>query len=124
MRLRRAFVLPALIIAGLAAPALATGGGAIGTLQIGYYVCELPGQATGPVALRQQQEDFRITNASSYAVGKARGAYLLVDDLMVITSGPKRGQKFRRVSNSFLRKLAADGSDSDLRCVRQTANNR
>lgn len=124
MKLRRALALPALIAASLAAPALATGGGAIGTLQIGQYVCELPGHATGPVARRQPQEDFRITNASSYAVGEARGSYLLVDDAVVMTSGPKRGQKFRRVSNSFLRKLAADGSDSDLRCIRQTANNR
>lgn len=124
MNLRRATCLFAMIAACLAAPALATGGGTIGTVQIGYYVCELPGHATGAAGLRQPHEDFRVTNASSYAVGDARGSYLLIDDAMVITSGPKRGDKFRRVSAGFLRKLAADGSESALRCVRQTANNR
>lgn len=124
MRLLPALFAAALLAACASPPALATGGGAIGTVQIGTYVCELPGNAVGPAGLRQPDEDFRITNASSYAVGEARGSYLLIEDAMVITSGPKRGQKFRRVSAGFLRKLAADGSDSDLRCVRRTANNR
>ena len=55
---------------------------------------------------------------------KRLAAFLKVrpDDL-VLTSGPKRGQKFHRISANFLRKLGPDGKDSDLRCVRRVINN-
>ena len=105
-------------------PAIAAPGGPIATLQLGAYVCELPGDATGPAGVRVPDQDFSIINASSYATGGGRGSYLLTGDTVAMTSGPKKGQRFHRVSSSFLRLIDADGTDTSLRCVRQVTNNR
>ena len=124
---RHAMKRSAILLAGLAATAAAIAapvatfaaqGGALGTLQTGRYTCELPGDALGPSGHPVAAEAFSIINASSYAVGEVHGTYLLTGDRVTITSGPKRGQRFRRVSASFLRKLDASGKDSPLRCVR------
>lgn len=117
---------PAIVTAALlclAAPALAVPGGPIGSLRAGDYVCELPGDATGAAGLRQPQENFSILNANSYATAQGRGAYLLTGDLLVMTSGPKNGQKFHRISDRFLRLIGPDGADGPLRCVRRVVNN-
>lgn len=103
----------------LAAPALAAPGGRLGTLEQGAYLCELPGDATGPAGLRRPAEDFRIANASSYQTVAGRGSYLLTGQIAVMTSGPKRGERFRREGSGFLRKIAADGTVGPLRCVRR-----
>lgn len=110
----------------LAAPAVAIAapGGKIGTLQQGEYACELPGDAMGPAGYRQSGEGFTIVNSSSYAVEQGRGAYLLTGDVMTFTSGPRQGERYHRISTSFLRRMAADGSDTELRCVRRVVNNR
>lgn len=108
----------------LAMPALAAPGGPIGTLQRGPYLCELPGDAAGPAGLHQPGEDFTVTNASSYETPQGRGSYLLTGKIVVMTSGPKRGQRFRRDGSGFLRKLAADGTGGELRCVRIADRNR
>ncbi|MFO1256155.1 MAG: hypothetical protein U1E37_10890 [Sphingomonadaceae bacterium] len=118
MKLR---ILPLLI--ALAAPALAVPGGPIGQMPPGNFLCELPGEATGAVGLRVPEEDFAVVNANTYRTVTGRGTYLLTGDLLVLTSGPKNGQKFRRISNNFLRKLAADGQEGSLRCVRRVVNN-
>jgi hypothetical protein len=39
------------------------------------------------------------------------------------TTGPRKGQSFRRVSENFLRRLDAQGKDTDLRCIRAVRNN-
>ncbi len=119
--MKRILPLLAIIAAG---PAVAAPGGPIATLQLGTYVCELPGDATGPAGVRVPAQDFSISNASSYGTISGRGSYLLTGDMVVVTSGPKKGQKFRRMSASFLRLIAPDGSDSSLRCIRQVTNNR
>ena len=103
----------------LGGPALAVEGGPIGTLQIGSYLCERPGDAAGPAGLHVPEEDFAVVNASSYAVGDARGSYLRTGDTVVMTSGPKRGQRFRHVSPSFLRMIGDDGAEGPMRCVRR-----
>lgn len=110
----------------LAAPAVASAapGGRIGTLQQGEYACELPGDAMGPVGHRQSGEGFTIVNSSNYAVDQGRGAYLLTGDVVVFTSGPRQGERYHRISASFLRRMAADGTDTDLRCIRRVVNNR
>ncbi len=107
-----------------AGPAIAAPGGAIATLQLGSYVCETPGDATGPAGQRVPAQDFTIINASSYATGSGRGSYLLTGKIVVVTSGPKKGQRFHKLSGSFLRLLEPDGNDSSLRCIRQVTNNR
>lgn len=112
------------IIAILAAgPALAVPGGMIDALSPGSYVCELPGDATGPAGRRQNGEGFTVLNAGTYEAGGLRGTYLLTGDLLTMTSGPKNGHKFRRLSDNFLRRLGPDGKESALRCVRRVVNN-
>ncbi len=107
-----------------AAPALATPGGPIDTLQQGAYVCELPGDATGPAGLRQPHRDFTVINSSSYTAEGQRGTYLLTGDKVVFTSGPRQGEKYSRLSPNFLRELGEDGQPGALRCVRRVVNNR
>ncbi|MDE2403552.1 MAG: elongation factor P [Sphingomonadales bacterium] len=119
----RRWQLAACLAGLLAGPAWGDDGSSLGTLRIGRYVCELPGNANGPVGVRQPGEDFAILHSSRYAVGNETGVYLLIGDQMQFTSGPKRGARYRRVSENFLRKLADDGSDGPLRCVRGVLNN-
>lgn len=114
----------ALLMTALAVPLAAAPGGGIATMPIGTYVCELPGDAAGPAGKHVPEADFSIVSASSYQAGTAMGAYLLTGDRLTMTSGPRRGQRYHRLSTGFLRLIGPDGKDSDLRCVRQTRNNR
>lgn len=118
------FLLAAGAVALTATAAAAAPGGTIGRLLLGDYVCELPGDATGPAGVRVPEQGFAVINATTYTTAAGRGSYLVTGNRLTMTSGPKRGQVFRRLSNNFLRELAADGSDSPLRCVRQVSNNR
>ena len=113
----------AIAISLLAGPAIAVPGGMIDSLTPGHYLCELPGDATGPAGLRQESESFTILNASTYSAPGGRGTYLLTGDRLAMTSGPKAGQKFVRLSDNFLRKLDAKGNETTLRCVRRVINN-
>ena len=122
-------LVPALVVAALAACAPARSvapvpGGQIGVLQQGAYICELPGDATGPAGIRQAEQDFSVHNGSRYSTPAGRGTYLLTGDLVVMTTGPKQGQQFRKLSNNFLRALDAAGQETELRCVRRVQNNR
>ena len=108
-----------------ASPALApafAAEGELATLVAGEYRCELPGDALGPAGHRVATADFSITNASGYVSADGAGRYLLAGTMATFTSGPRRGERFRRVSANFLRQVKADGSDGDLRCVRGGAN--
>ena len=111
--------LAALPLLLLAAPALAVGADALNTLQLGVYACELPGDAAGPAGIPVPGEDFTVINASSYTTATGRGAYLLTGDNVVMTSGPKRGDRYVRQSSGFLRKLDASGKPGDLRCIQR-----
>ncbi|MBS0482215.1 MAG: hypothetical protein JSR96_08675 [Proteobacteria bacterium] len=119
--MKRLTILAAALCAG---PAVAVPGGRIDSLPAGDYVCELPGDATGAAGIRQPEQSFSIHNANSYRSAAGRGAYLLTGDHLTMTSGPKRGQHFHRISDRFLRLIEPDGRDGQLRCVRQVVNNR
>jgi len=121
---RALFLLAGLAACAPAQPIRPVPGGEIGVLQQGQYVCELPGDATGPAGIRQDQQDFSIHNGSRYSTPAGRGTYLLVGDTVTMTSGPKKGQQFRKLSNNFLRELDSAARETDLRCVRQVQNNR
>ena len=97
--------------------------GPIGTLHRGAYLCEEAGNALGEAGIHQPSEDFTIIHDSSYETATGSGSYLLTGKLVVMTSGPKRGERFRRLSDSFLRRLAPDNSETTLRCIRTVANN-
>ena len=118
-----AFLLLSLFALLPASAAHAAPGGRLGTLPIGRYLCELPGSATTAAGIAQPKEDFAILHSSRYEAGGERGIYLLTGDLVQITSGPKDGARYRRISEGFLRKLNLDGTDGELRCVRGVLNN-
>lgn len=122
--IKSAALLAILAATAAMAPAAATPGGQIDTLQHGQYACELPGDATGPAGIRQAEQDFTVINASSYTTPQGRGTYLLTGDVVTLTSGPRKGEKYHRLSDNFLRRMNADGTDSELRCVRRVQNNR
>lgn len=107
---------------GTAAPGAP--GGPIDRLPLGEYVCEMPGDATGPAGIHLPEQSFSVLNASTYATPQGRGTYLLTGNLLVMTSGPKRGQRFHRLSQNFLREIGRNGADGPMRCVRQVTNNR
>ena len=110
--------IPTILVAMLiAAPAAAVPGGEIDTLTIGSYTCELPGDALGPRGEHVPAADFAIVFGSSYRANGVRGTYLLTGDQVVMTSGPRKGERYRRLTQGFLRRQNADGSDGELRCV-------
>ncbi|RVU06152.1 hypothetical protein EOE18_04705 [Novosphingobium umbonatum] len=111
-----------LLVAGVN-PALAGPEGPAFTLRRGDYTCELPGHALTTAGIAQPQEDFTIRQGSIYSTSAGRGTYLATGDEIVMTTGPKKGEKYKRVSENYLRKLTRDGGESNLRCIRKVLNN-
>lgn len=105
-------------LALLAGPALADGGGKLGTLPLGRYLCELPGDATGPASVPVDGAWFDIVNASSYDAQGGGGTYLLTGEKLVFTRGPMKGARFERVSSRRLDRTDLDGDLARMRCVR------
>lgn len=105
-------------LAALAAvPALGQDQGAIGTVERGSFVCELPGDAAGLAGIPQPERGFRIKSASRYASPQGSGIYLRRGDTLIFTSGPRQGERYQVISPTFLR-LIVDGQAGPLRCVR------
>ena len=113
----------ALGVIALSSPALAVPGGILDILPRGDFICELPGDASGPAGLHEQSEDFSIINDSSYRNAQGDGIYLLTGQKVIMTSGPMNGTQFRRVTDRFLRKLDPSGAETKLRCVFRVSNN-
>ena len=114
----------ALVLAAVSAtPLAAAPGGELDTMPIGDYICELPGDVTGPAGLRVPDEDFTVVNASSYRAGGEMGSYLLIGEQLTMTGGPYRGKRYQRQSAGFVRMLDAEGKAGNLRCVRRKPNN-
>ena len=92
-------------------------GGKIGTLTIGKYACELPGDAGGKIGEPVPEYDFSIVNASSYKAQGIRGSYLYTGDTVVMTGGKLKGLRFQRVSAGFLRELGEQRPEGPMRCI-------
>jgi hypothetical protein len=107
----------ALIAVAPSTPAGAVTGGELGTVELGRYVCELAGDASGPVGRHVPEADFSIVTTSSYRVDGRSGSYLRTGDRVVFTSGPRDGERYRWLRSGFLRRSEANGSDSPMRCV-------
>lgn len=123
--LKRAIALIASILTlGLGTSAAIATPGELGTMPTGRYICELPGDGSGPASLHVPESDFTILRASRYRAHYGAGIYLLTGDLLVLTSGPRQGERFIRKSNGFLRMLGPNDEESLLRCVLQNRNNR
>ena len=104
-----------LLAAGAANPAL--GQGAIGTVARGSYTCELPGDAGGSASIVQPGMAFTIESASRYSSPQGAGTYLRRGDTLTFTSGPRQGESFTVMSESFMRRIEG-GKPGRLRCVR------
>ena len=112
-----ALIAPALIAVLPSSPAGAVPGGELGTVELGRYVCELAGDASGPVGRHVPEADFSIVTTSSYRFNGRTGSYLRTGDRVVFTSGPRNGERYHWLRTGFLRRSLADGSDGPLRCV-------
>ena len=110
-----------LSILGLVAALSAAGAsaqGPIGTLERGAYVCELPGDASQEAGIRQPEADFAIVGASRYSSSQGGGTDLRRGDMVIFTSGPRKGETYAVISPAFLRRTD-DGRPGELRCVRR-----
>lgn len=96
----------------------ATGSGPLTTLPHGSYACALPGDAAGAAFRPVEAEDFAIIPASRYATTEGEGTYILRGRDLTFTRGPKKGERFERVSDNQLRKITKDGTASELLCTR------
>ncbi len=92
--------------------------GRLGTLPQGRYLCELPGDATGPASIPVPSAWFDIVNASSYRAEGGAGTYLLTEKTVVFTRGPMKGARFVRTGQRALERTDLTGKMADLRCVR------
>jgi hypothetical protein len=102
----------------LASPALAEDSGKLGTLPLGRYLCEVPGDATGAASLAVRGAWFDIVNASSYRSEGGSGTYLATGKTVVFTRGPMKGAAFERSSNRALQRTDGGAPASNMRCVR------
>jgi hypothetical protein len=121
MVVRRAMIRTAyfaLVAAAAALPSSAQADGPIGTLPLGRYLCELPGDAAGPTSRPIDKAWFDVTNGSSYRAATGKGTYLLRGDEVVFTRGPMRGARFERVSPKALQRTNLEGEFAKMRCVR------
>ncbi len=100
----------------------APSGGMLGTMPHGNYQCANPGDAGGDAYAVVAAENFRISTASRYQNDAGSGTYILRGRDLTFTSGPKRGENFRRVGDNQLRKLETDGTETKLLCTRLGSN--
>lgn len=102
----------------LASPSIAAPGGALGTIEPGKWFCEVPGDAAAP-AKAVPTENFTAVKDSSYrAADGSEGHYLLLGDVLTMTSGALRGNRYTLDSQATMRKLGPSGEPVALRCVR------
>ena len=95
--------------------------GTLGTLLQGTYQCALPGDAAGAAFEEVKDEEFRIGAASKYRSAAGTGSYILRGKELTFTRGPKKGERFKRISTNQLRKLDGD-TETKLLCTRLSGN--
>ena len=93
-------------------------GGALRTMPHGNYQCALPGDAGSAPYIVMEEQNFRISTASRYQSADGSGTYIMRGRELVFTRGPRKGEQFRQIGDNQLRKLDADGADTDLLCTR------
>ncbi|MEM9312921.1 MAG: elongation factor P [Pseudomonadota bacterium] len=101
-----------------AAPLIAQDGRPLRTMPHGTYQCALPGDADGLAYDVVEEEGFKIGTSSRYTIATGGGTYLMRGRELVFTSGPKKGEQFKRVGANQLQRMKADGTLSQLRCTR------
>ena len=101
-----------------AGPLIAQEGRMLRTMPHGTYQRALPGDALGDAVQVMEAESFRITTASRYKSDAGSGTYLLRGRELTFTSGPRKGEQFRRIGNNQLQRIGVDGEPEKLRCTR------
>lgn len=101
-----------------AAPLVAQDGRPLRTMPHGDYQCALPGDADGLDYVVVEEESFEISTASRYIIADGGGTYLMRGRELVFTSGPKKGEQFKRVGANQLQRMRGDGSLGRLLCTR------
>lgn len=118
MNLRAIPFIAAAAAFAIAMPAHAVPGGPLRTLPSGLWRCEMPGDATTP-PVPQPELNFRTIPDSSYRPASGEGGtYLVLGDVMTMTTGAFRGIRFRVESEGTIRRIAGDDAAPSLRCVR------
>ena len=92
--------------------------GRLGTLPLGRYLCEMPGDAAGLASKPIPGAWFDVINASSYNSESGDGTYLLTGDEVVFTRGPMHGARFERSGARTLKRTDLIGPQAKMRCVR------
>jgi hypothetical protein len=120
MKTTHVLILTALAAAIAAAvPSGAQEGRPLRTLPHGAYQCALPGDAMDEAFQPVPAEDFSIIPGSGYRDAEGvRGVYLLRGRQLIFTTGSKKGQRYHRVGNNTLRRIASDGEPGRLSCTR------
>ena len=93
-------------------------GGPLRTMPHGNYQCALPGDAGSVPYVVVEEQNFRISTASRYTSEEGWGTYIMRGRELVFTRGPKKGEQFRQIGDNQLRKLDAQGEDTELLCTR------
>ncbi|HEY7808116.1 MAG TPA: elongation factor P [Croceibacterium sp.] len=102
-----------------AVASLASAQGQIDTVARGAYACELPGDADVGPGRPLVERNFVVETGSRYSTAHGGGAYLRRGDVVEMTSGPRKGEKYQVMRPGFLRLLGSDGRPGRLRCVHQ-----
>lgn len=93
--------------------------GRLGTLPHGYYICSLPGDASGTAWIELPGQNFTISNSSTYRNDEGAGTYLLTGVRVTFTSGPMKGSRYQRTGSGKLQEVDSNGSLGRTRCVRR-----
>lgn len=117
-RIALTLIAASLVAAPVSAAGLPGGDGPIKTLQRGQYVCELPDMTARTRGIVQPAEGFAIISGSRYRSPQGGGTYLREGDMVMMTSGPRNGVRYKVISEHFLRKMV-NGKPSRLRCILQ-----
>jgi hypothetical protein len=91
--------------------------GRIDTVARGSYVCEVPDESGVSPGKVQEDRAFKIETGSRYSSPRGSGTYLRRGDIVTMTSGPHKGEKYEVAHAGYLRLLTADGKPTRLRCV-------
>src|SRR3569623_1176089 len=100
-----------------AAASVALAQGSIATVARGPYVCELPGDGDVGPGRPQADKHFTVETGAIYRTSLGDGTYLRRGDVVEMTSGPRKGEKYQVVHSGFLRLLDQDRQPGRLRCV-------
>ena len=107
-----------LLLCLCATPSRAVPGGELSTLELGKWFCELPGDAAAP-AVPVPAEAFTAVPDSNYIAGHGvAGSYLLLGDVLVMTTGALNGHRFHLDTAATIHRMDASGKRLPLRCVR------